>query len=140
MTYLPIQAVMPAPGQGALAIQAREGDHLASLVAALDHPPTHSATTAERAVLAALGGGCMLPVATYARSEGGVLVVEAAVTSDDGTRQVRARASGDPADAAALGAGVAERLADLGALDLLPEITGAPPAPQGAGWDDAAPA
>jgi len=82
----------------------------------------------------------MLPVATYARSEGGVLVVEAAVTSDDGTRQVRARASGDPADAAALGAGVAERLADLGALDLLPEITGAPPAPQGAGWDDAAPA
>ena len=76
----------------------------------------------------------MLPVATYARDEGGVLLVEAAVTSDDGARQVRARASGDPAEAAALGASVAERLTDLGAMDLLPEIAGyAPGAPQGAG-------
>ncbi len=121
------EVVLPAPGQGALAIQAREGDDLASLVAALDHPPTRSATTAERAVLAALGGGCMLPVATYAHDEGGVLVVEAAVTSDDGARQVRARASGDPAEAAVLGASVAERLADLGAMDLLPEITSEAP-------------
>jgi hydroxymethylbilane synthase len=115
--------VLPAPGQGALAIQTREGEDLASLVAAVDHPPTRSAATAERAVLAELGGGCMLPVATYARQEGGVLVVEAAVTSDDGTRQVRARASGDPAKSVALGAGVAERLVDLGAVDLL-ESTG----------------
>jgi porphobilinogen deaminase len=57
--------------------------------------------------------------------------VEAAVTSDDGTRQVRARASGDPAKALALGAGVAERLVDLGAMDLLPEIPGLRSAPQG---------
>jgi hydroxymethylbilane synthase len=124
------EVLLPAPGQGALAIEAREGDDLASLIAAaIDHPPTRSAASAERAVLAALGGGCMLPVATYARDEGGVLVVEAAVTSDDGTRQVRARASGDPAEAAALGASVAERLADLGAMDLLPEIAGYAPAP-----------
>jgi hydroxymethylbilane synthase len=119
------EVILPAPGQGALAIQSREDDELASLVAALDHPPTRSATTAERAVLASLGGGCMLPIATYARHEGGVLVVEAAVTSDDGTRQVRARASGDPAAAEELGASVAERLRDLGAIDLLPEITDA---------------
>jgi porphobilinogen deaminase len=46
------------------------------------------------------------------------------VTSEDGTRQVRARASGDPAEAAALGKGVAERLADLGAMDLLPQDAG----------------
>jgi hydroxymethylbilane synthase len=120
--------VLPAPGQGALAVQTREDDELASLVAALDHPPTRSATTAERTVLASLGGGCMLPVATYARQEGGVLVVEAAVTSDDGARQVRARASGESSDAAALGAGVAERLADLGAMELLQETTRAAPA------------
>src|SRR2546429_400191 len=113
------EVVLRAPGRGALAIQAGGGDDLASLVAALDPPPTRSATTAERAVLASLGGGCMLPVATYARPEGGVLVVEAAVTSDDGTRQVRARAAGHPSEAAALGAGVAERLADLGAMELL---------------------
>ncbi|MEA2533071.1 MAG: hydroxymethylbilane synthase [Actinomycetota bacterium] len=126
------EVILPAPGQGALAIQSREDDELASLVAALDHPPTRSATTAERAVLASLGGGCMLPIATYARHEGGVLVVEAAVTSDDGTRQVRARASGDPAAAEELGASVAERLADLGAMELLQESTGARGAPQGA--------
>jgi hydroxymethylbilane synthase len=118
--------VLPAPGQGALAIQTREDDELASLVAALDHAPTRGATTAERAVLASLGGGCMLPVATYARQEGGVLVVEAAVTAEDGTRQVRARASGEPSEAAALGAGVAKRLADLGAMELLQEAAEAP--------------
>lgn len=123
------EVILPAPGQGALAIQSREDDELASLVAALDHPPTRSATTAERAVLASLGGGCMLPIATYARHEGGVLVVEAAVTSDDGTRQVRARASGEPSEAASLGAAVATRLADLGAMELLQESTGARGAP-----------
>ncbi|MCW3041930.1 MAG: porphobilinogen deaminase [Actinobacteria bacterium] len=120
------EVILPAPGQGALAIQSREDDELASLVTALDHPPTRSATTAERAVLASLGGGCMLPIATYARHEGGVLVVEAAVTSDDGTRQVRARASGDPAAAEELGASVAERLRDLGAMELLQESAEAP--------------
>jgi len=86
----------------------------------------------------------MLPIATYARHEGGVLVVEAAVTSDDGTRQVRARASGDPAAAEELGASVAERLRDLGAMELLQESAAEAPlkapdkmgprgAPQGAG-------
>jgi hydroxymethylbilane synthase len=118
--------VLPAPGQGALAIQTREDDELASLVADLDHPSSRAATTAERAVLASLGGGCMLPVATYARQEGGVLVVEAAVTAEDGARQVRARASGELSEAAALGAGVAERLADLGAMELLQESREAP--------------
>jgi hydroxymethylbilane synthase len=127
------EVILPAPGQGALAIQSREDDELASLVAALDHPPTRSATTAERAVLASLGGGCMLPIATYARHEGGVLVVEAAVTSEDGTRQVRARASGEPSEAASLGAGVAERLADLGAMELLQDTTDTRGARQGAG-------
>jgi hydroxymethylbilane synthase len=131
--YLDPEIVLPAPGQGALAIQTREGDDLIPLLAALDHAPTRSAVAAERAVLASLGGGCMLPVATYARHDGGVLVVEAAVTSEDGTRQVRARASGDPMAAAALGATVAERLEDLGAMELLEETSGARGAPQGPG-------
>jgi hydroxymethylbilane synthase len=123
------EVILPAPGQGALAIQAREGDDLvAALVAALDHSPTHTAVTAERSVLRGLGGGCMLPVATYGRHDGGVLVVEGAVTSEDGSRQVRARASGDPATAEELGAGVARRLADLGAMDLLENVAGVGPA------------
>lgn len=125
--FLDPEVVLPAPGQGALAIQAREGEELVGLLAALDHPPTRSAVNAERAVLASLGGGCMLPVATYARQIGGVLVVEAAVTSADGKRQIRARASGDLGSALALGGGIAEKLQDLGAMELL-EATGVPPA------------
>ncbi len=118
------EELLPAPGQGALAIQVREGDaDLGPLVAALDHPPTRSAVTAERAILRGLGGGCMLPVATYARHTGGVLVVEGAVTSADGTRQARARAEGEPSMAMALGAAVAEQLMDLGALQLLEQGT-----------------
>lgn len=118
------EELLPAPGQGALAIQVRERDaDLGPLVAALDHPPTRSAVTAERAILRGLGGGCMLPVATYARHTGGVLVVEGAVTSADGTRQARARAEGEPSMAMALGAAVAEQLMDLGALQLLEQGT-----------------
>jgi len=111
--------VLPAPGQGALALQIRLGDPIASLVGALDHGETRWAVTAERAVLHGLGGGCLLPVGTYARMAGSSLVVEAAVTAEDGSRQVRVRAEGPPADAVALGEDVAGRLRDLGALELL---------------------
>jgi hydroxymethylbilane synthase len=111
--------VLPAPGQGALAVEAREGDAAGALAAALDHPATRAAVVAERAALAELGGGCMLPVATYARLEGGRLVLEAAATSADGTSQARAMAEGDVSRPEELGAEVAHRLIELGALDLL---------------------
>ena len=111
--------VLPAPGQGALALQIREGDPLAEVIRALDHPETRWAVTAERAVLRGLGGGCLLPVGTYARMAGATLVVEAAVTAEDGSLQVRAQSAGAPAEALSLGDEVAARLRDLGALELL---------------------
>ncbi|MBI2940745.1 MAG: hydroxymethylbilane synthase [Chloroflexi bacterium] len=66
--YLPLDVCLPAVGQGALAVEARVDDaDLLAMLQAIDHPPTRAAVTAERAVLRALGGGCRIPIAAYAR-------------------------------------------------------------------------
>ncbi|WP_402469892.1 hydroxymethylbilane synthase [Isoptericola aurantiacus] len=130
--------VAPAPGQGALAVEARTGDladddgapGLAEAFAALDHRPTRLAVTAERAVLARLEAGCAAPIGAYARLDDGDLVLSAVVASLDGTEQLQhtARAAISPtaaleeADATAhdLGVRVAERLLADGAARLAP--------------------
>ncbi|WP_017626837.1 hydroxymethylbilane synthase [Nocardiopsis chromatogenes] len=96
--------VLPAPGQGALAVECRAdraGDDLAYL-SAVDHTATRLAVTAERTVLAELEAGCHAPVGAFARFEQGRLRLEAAVASTDGTQQVRAARTAeldvDPAD------------------------------------------
>lgn len=120
---LPATELLPAPGQGALALECRDDDQaMRALLAPLDDPETRSAVTAERTVLRALGGGCLLPVATYGRVEDGVLVLDAAVTSADGRSQARAQWAGDPGRAEAVGADVAKQLIDQGALELLEEV------------------
>lgn len=100
----------PAPGQGALAIETREGD-VATLVARLlDHQPTRAAVTAERAVLAGIGGGCNLPLGAYARADEQSLALDAILFSADGKRFERASARGVISSAAALGESIAKRL------------------------------
>jgi hydroxymethylbilane synthase len=112
--------VLPAPGQGALALEVRDADPAAAgLAAVLDHRPTRSAVLAERAVLRELGGGCLLPVAAYGQLAGGVLSLTASVTAPDGSAQARAGAGGDPGRPLELGAEVARQLIEAGALDLL---------------------
>jgi hydroxymethylbilane synthase len=111
--------VLPAPGQGALAVEVRDADPAAGLAAALDHRPTRTAVLAERAVLRELGGGCLLPIAAYGHLGGGVLTLTASVTAPDGSAQARAGAEGDPGRPLELGAEVAKQLIDAGALDLL---------------------
>lgn len=87
--------ILPAPGQGALAVQVREADRaLVDLVAGLDHPPTHAAVRAERAFLRALGGGCSLPAAALAEFQEGRLRLRVRVLSEDGTRQVSVQREG----------------------------------------------
>ncbi|WTM17639.1 hydroxymethylbilane synthase [Isoptericola halotolerans] len=145
--------VAPAPGQGALAVEARSTDlapggsaadgtvpstALADAFAALDHRPTRLATTAERAVLARLEAGCAAPIGAYARLEEGALALSAVVASLDGTEQLKhtARVEISPTlavtaadDAArALGVRVAERLLADGAARLAP-LSPAEPAP-----------
>ena len=113
-------AWLPAPGQGALGIVARAEDpavHRA--LRALDHRPSHLAVRAERALLAALGGGCQTPVAALGLPYDSGLRLWGLVASPDGTRAVRADGTGSLADPDALGAEVAEVLLRRGAGELL---------------------
>ncbi len=72
--WLSLDVMLPAPGQGALAVQCRVDDHeTLSLLAALEDPSTRKAVTAERAFLSGLGGGCSVPVAAYATVESAVM-------------------------------------------------------------------
>lgn len=110
----PPDAFLPAPAQGALAVQARSGDaELVRMLAALDHAPTRAAVTAERALLHALHGGCAAPVGAYATIRGSVLTLLAGVFAPDGTRSIMVRAEGT--DPAALGRAAGEDLLLRGA-------------------------
>lgn len=109
--------VLPAPAQGALALQCREGDDaIATHLGRLDDEWTRRAVDAERVLLHALGGGCSVPVGAVARREGDGLSIEAGVFAMDG-RAARARAAGRDPDA--LGREAARRLIDQGAGDIL---------------------
>jgi len=118
---LDVERVVPAAGQGALAVVVREGaDEALAAVARLDDAATHAEIDAERAVLARLGGGCHLPMGVLARVAGGRMTLHARVVAPDGTRMVEERGEAAVADAAALGADVGERLVAAGARELLP--------------------
>lgn len=112
--------MLPAVGQGALAIEARAEDaDLVTLVAPLDHAPTRHATTAERAFLRALGGGCQLPIAAYARCDGKRLCIEGLIASADGERIVRQRLDVEDADPEVVGAQLADLVLQAGGHELL---------------------
>jgi len=114
--------LLPAPGQGALAVECRTIDvGLREALAAIDHPGTRQCVTAERAVLAELQAGCAAPVGAYARIANGQLEFTAAVFNAEGSRSVTARRTqpvGD--DATALGREVAADLLARGAADITP--------------------
>jgi len=112
---LAVEVMVPAVGQGALAIQTRATDAAAPWARVLDDPATRHAVLAERRFLAAMGGGCRVPFAAHARIEGGVLAIDGAALSPDGRVAVRERVVGEPAEGEALGAALAERLLSLGA-------------------------
>jgi hydroxymethylbilane synthase len=112
--------MLPAPAQGALAVECRLDDHdLVELLGSLDHAPTRAAVTAERALLATLEAGCSAPVAAYAElaegEDGDEIYLRGAVISPDGSRAVRLSRTGTPADAAEIGKALAADLLDLGA-------------------------
>lgn len=87
--------VPPAPGQGAIAVQARaDDDRLGAVLAAIDHAPTRAAVTAERALLRALGGGCRAPIGALATVDGGVLHLATAIVDGDRPDVTRAATTG----------------------------------------------
>ncbi len=109
--------LLPAPGQGALAVECRSGDGaVRAALAPLDHEATRVCVTAERAVLARLQAGCAAPVAAYGRVVDGHLEFTASVFSADGTRQARVHTTTVmPADAATVGGDAADELLAQGA-------------------------
>jgi hydroxymethylbilane synthase len=117
---LPPQLMLPAVGQGALALETRADDASArQLAAPLDHPPTHAAVLAERTMLSALQGGCLAPIAALARVEGARLVLTGRVMSRDGDRMLENSQEGPAAESAALGIRVADALLAEGAAELI---------------------
>jgi hydroxymethylbilane synthase len=120
---LPVDECVPAPGQGIVAIEAREGDEATRrAVKAVHHEASAIALQAERTVVAALGGGCQLPLGAFAVLRGAELELAAVVCSADGTRAIRARSTATAAEADELGRRVAAQLRAEGAVALLDEI------------------
>jgi hydroxymethylbilane synthase len=132
--------IVPAPGQGALAVECRTSDtELAGLLASVDHAPTRTAVTAERSLLAALEAGCSAPVGAYApgtdplRLHGVVVGRQRDEAAHDAGRLdesagsarivIRERAEGPAADAAALGRDLAARMLARGAARLIGATT-----------------
>jgi hydroxymethylbilane synthase len=111
--------MLPAPGQGALAVECRDGEpELAALLAAANDEAAMAAAVAERALLEALGAGCSAPVGGYATGAE-QLVMHAAVLSPDGARALRAHGRAPAADAYQLGRDLAAQLLRNGAADLV---------------------
>ena len=120
---LPKSMILPAVGQGALAIEAREDDaETRELVAFLNDEATVACAKAERAFLARVEGGCQVPVGVYATPEDGGLHVEAVIASLDGKRLYRDHVSGQVKDAEPLGTRLAVKLLDMGGIDIMHEI------------------
>ncbi|HKT60105.1 MAG TPA: hydroxymethylbilane synthase [Gemmatimonadales bacterium] len=122
--------MLPAPGQGALAVTARAGDHTAAsaVARAVHHPSTARAVAAERAFLRTLEGGCQVPVAAHATLRGDRLHLHGRVVSLRGERAVEGEDTSevrDEQEADGLGARLAERLLAEGASSILAEVRSA---------------
>lgn len=119
---LPFEVMLPAPGQGALAVQCRPESWIQDIVGAIDHRPTAFAVAAERAFLDRLGGGCSAPVAALAQLDGEIVRMSGRVLSLDGSESVdveRSARLGDRAAAAELGVGLAELAISHGAASIV---------------------
>jgi len=117
---LPGAFVLPAPGQGAIAVEVRADDpHRAQVVGQLDHFPSRASVEAERHFLRVLQGGCLAPVAALAVVRGDRLILAGRVVAPDGQRRLDGTLSGPLGDAEALGERLARQLLDRGAASLI---------------------
>ncbi len=131
--YLDAPAWLPAAGQGAIAVQARaDDDGMRALLATLDHAPTTIATGAERAMLAALQGGCQVPIGALAIEHDGAWTLHGLIADVTGRQVLRGETPVDPADPAAGGRQLALDLLNRGAWEILGKLRTADriPSPQ----------
>ncbi len=114
--FLSTKVMLPAVGQGALAVECRENDNeIRDLLSQIDHKPTRRAVEAERAFARKLGADCRTPIAAYARFGDGKLVMEGLVAAPDGKMLVRSRITSNNPDAEQVGEELAESLLKKGA-------------------------
>ncbi len=125
MNYLPIEVMMPAPGQGALALEVRDEPEMQRLIAPLRNAVTQATTSAERMFMRRLGAGCYLPIAAHGEITGETLMLSGLVISLDGQQQVRVHGSmpwtpETPVEyAEQLGVQLAERALAEGAAEII---------------------
>ena len=133
---LPFETMLPAPGQGALAVQCRQEADWLALFGGIDDRDTRAAVTAERAFLAGLGGGCRAPVGALGECAAGdadgsgaadgkparSLRLWGRISALDGSRQIDARMTGSYSDAEELGRGVAQEVLGKGAQEIIDQI------------------
>lgn len=118
--HLSEDLMLPAVGQGALAIETREDDAAtAEIIHALNHEATRLACKAERAFLKELGGGCLVPIAAHATIESDVMTLNGLVASPDGSKAVRGKQHGSSHDAELIGRRLADDLLARGAARIL---------------------
>jgi hydroxymethylbilane synthase len=122
MAPIPVDEMVPAPGQGALAVQAVEGSDSEGAVRAIDHPASRSAFEAEREVVSELGGGCRLPLGAYAERREEAVRLLAVVIRPDGSDLLWAQVEAGSPRAAAGEA--SEVLRSAGAERILAEVRG----------------
>lgn len=120
---LPVEISTPAPGQGALGLEARADDEQTlALLAKLNHAESSVCVEAERALMDAVGGGCSVPLGAYARVRGDRLELLAILAAADGKRLVREMREGSLSDPVALGRAVAEKLLATGGREILDSL------------------
>ncbi len=123
--YLDVDVCIPAVGQGALGIQVRENDQeTIDLLSKINHPPTKTVVTAERAFLHRLEGGCQVPIGAYASLDGEDIYLVGIVASADGKQVVKAEGTVKKEDAEKLGISVAEQCIANGADQILSYLKG----------------
>ena len=115
----------PAPAQGAIGIEIRDGDRQSfDLVSPLNHRPTYDAVTMERAFLRELDGSCRTPIGAFAEVVDGMLRLHGEILSPDGRRSFRGVESGAPGDAVALGEALGRRLIEQAGPDFIRMFAG----------------
>lgn len=124
--YFTPDILLPAVSQGAITVQLRSDDEpTGALIRALEHPPTRAATTAERALLRTVEGGCQIPVGAHATVDAGRLALTAVICSLDGRESVAGATEGSADDARAVGEDLAHDLLGRGGESILSGIRSA---------------
>jgi len=121
--FLPVEMILPAVGQGTLALEVRSDDEsVKETVSFLNHPPTWRETRAERAFLSRLGGGCQLPLAAYAKTEGPDIKIVGMLGTIDGRTLIREEVRGTAAACDDLGTQLAEIIISRGGRAILDQV------------------